>query len=753
MPYRRSLQSIATQKPESLLTDWRRERALRIGRTISYAGLVFAIIGLFADLLWSHYLVILTDVVLICGCSLSIYWINRSQRPRYYWWPTFFGFWISILPSLWFTGGIASPFFGVDLAALYVIGACFEEKNRAHYYLWFALLHIPAFYFLEFIVPLSQSSAAPLELSAVITAVTFGAIVVCVRSLLRSEQIIAKEFAQHFRDLAATETALKLSDAQLREAQSIARVGNWEWNLELNSIYWSDELFDIFDVDKATFDSSFEGYLSRLHPDMRSRIESIINSSVETGADFTFENKVETKTNGTRYIFSRGRVLKDESGKTIRMWGTCQDITDRKHIEGELLNSRVELEKRVIERTHQLARALESEKTAKAIAENASQAKMQFLANMSHEMRTPMNSILGFAELMADGAYTTEEAADYVHRIRTNGKQLLHLIDDILDLSKFEVGQIPIQKITFALHPTIDDIINSFYPALEAKGLNLRLDYQGECNEHYVSDAQRIQQVIMNLLNNSIKFSEVGIINVSVNCEPGPSANEPSMLTIEVKDCGIGISAEHQEKLFQPFSQGDSSIVRRFGGSGLGLAISRRISEALGGKLELVESIPNRGSHFRFQIPLVPAGKDTFVSEDRSKQEAKALDSFGLRNKKILLAEDAKDNAILIQHYLRSVGVELDFATDGVQAVDMVNKKNYDCILMDIQMPNMDGLEATRLLRTQGYSGPIIALTAHALPSEMIRSMDAGCTQHLTKPIKRADLIDTLNTHLGYHQS
>lgn len=752
MPYRKSLQSIAAQHPESLLTDWRRERALRIGRTISYAGLAFALIGLFADLFWSPFLVILTDIILISGCALSIYWINHPKRPSYYWWPTFFGFWVSILPSLWVTGGLASPFFGVDLAALYVIGACFEEKNRSHYYFWFAFLHIPVFYLLEFFAPLSESTPTPLGLAAVITGATFAAIVVCVRSLLRSEQDIAKEFAQHFRDLAATEVALMRSDTQLREAQSIARIGNWEWNIGENRIYWSDELFEIFDVDKSTFDPSFEAYLSRLHPEMRQRIEAIINSSAESGADFSFENKVETKRHGIRYIYSRGRVLKDENGTTIRMWGTCQDITDRKHIEGELLNARVDLEKRVNERTRQLARALESEKSAKAIAENASQAKMQFLANMSHEMRTPMNSILGFAELLSDNTHNKEEAADYIRRIRTNGKQLLHLIDDILDLSKFEVGQIPVHKVTFGLRPTIDDIVHSFYPALEAKGLELRLNYNGDCNGYYISDAHRIQQVIMNLLNNSIKFSDQGVIDVEVTCQPSSEAKAPALLTVDVNDNGIGISPEHQQKLFIPFSQADSSVVRRFGGSGLGLAISKRISEALGGSLQLIASAPDRGSHFRFQIPLEPAYKDSTQTESKKTIEHATTDSFGLRNKKILLAEDAKDNAVLIHHYLRSVGVELDIATDGAQAVQMVQEQNYDCILMDIQMPNMDGLEATRILRAQGYKKPIIALTAHALPAEMKRSLEAGCTQHLTKPIKKADLIDTLNAHLGHYQ-
>ena len=741
MPYRKK----ATENPKEILTIWRQERAHRIGLALCYSGIVLSVVATIADIFWSPLSVILTDLFLLSGCILSLYWIRKKERPAYYWWPVYWGFWLSILPSLWTTGGLNSPFFGVDLAALYIIGSMMETKNRSTIYLIFALLHIPVFYVLEFFIPLSASVAPPLEFTATITSVTLVALFVCIQAMLKTENSLSLEFAGHYQSLLQAEEDLKKSEAQLREAQAIARVGNWEWDLKADRISWSGELFKIFDVPEKDFNPSFKAYLHRLSPEMRDKISTIIYRSLQTGEDFTFEHKIETH-QGIKHVFSRGKVVKDTHGMIAKMFGTSQDITDRKIIESQLEEARQELEKRVEERTLQLAQSLEREKEAKELAENASQAKMQFLANMSHEIRTPMNSILGFSELLVSGKHTELEEKEFLMRIRTNGIQLLHLIDDILDLSKFEAGQIPVHKSSFSLQHLVDDVISSFIPALKSKGIDLQLIYKSDAMDSVFTDAHRLRQILTNLLSNSIKFSQAGIVKLTIGTEK--DLNDKTSLVVDVEDSGIGISKENQQNLFKPFSQGDSSVARKFGGSGLGLALSKRIAEALGGRLELKKSTPGSGSHFCFTIPMDKPHVEAVVKDPIIQSSDDLVFNNEFSNRKILLAEDSPDNAYLICHYIKSIGATIDVATDGHQAVKMANQHDYDCILMDIQMPGMDGLEATRRIRHQGYKKPIIALTAHALPVESERSLQAGCDLHLTKPIKKKELLGTLSDKL-----
>ncbi len=737
---------LATEKPQQLLGIWRQERAYRVGKAICYSGFILALISTIADFFWSSPLVIATDFVLLFGCLTSIVWLNSSWRSPRFWWPLYVAFWISSLPSFWTTGGLSSPFFGVGLAALFIIGAVMDSKGRTIPYMIFALIHIPVFYFIEVMHPLSTPTVLPLEFVAIITELILAVVFICIRAMLGTEHELSREFAEHYLNLAKTEEELKKSESRLREAQSIARIGSWEWDLKADIISWSDELFKIFEIQKEGFDPSYKGYLERLHPEIRQETNEIIQSSIVSGKDFTFENKIPTS-RGESFILSHGRVVKDAEGHAVKMLGTSQDITDRKRIESQLMEARNELEKRVEERTLQLAQSLEGEKAAKELAENASQAKMQFLANMSHEIRTPMNSILGFSELMASEKQSNEESKEYLARIRTNGTLLMHLIDDILDLSKFEAGRIPIHKSFISLKSLVDDAMSSFLPTLKSKGLELQFLYHAEDSLRILTDAHRLSQILTNLLNNAIKFSEKGIVKVTVSCQ---EINEPGKvhLCIEVEDTGIGISDENQKNLFQPFKQGDSSIVRKFGGSGLGLALSKRIAEALDGKLELKKSALGKGSHFIFQ---------TYVERAPAEMNKKSIarivapgssENQQFQDKKILLVEDSPDNAFLICHYIKSLGANIDVVTDGLQAVKMVGQQPYDCVLMDIQMPVMDGLEATRRIRDQGYKKPVIALTSHALPEERARSMQAGCDLHLTKPIKKTDLIDILTEQL-----
>lgn len=653
-----------------------------------------------------------------------------------------------MLPRVWETGGINSPFFGVVLVSLYVVGTVMETKNHTIFYLIFTFLHIPVFYLIEKFYPLSPFPFTPPELTAAVIAVTLAAVSICIHSILRTERELAFEFTDHYQALAMTKEELKQRENQLREAQSIAHIGSWEWNLKADLVYWSDELFNIFEASKKSFDPSFKAYMAALQPQTREKITNIIDQALKTGEDFAFENKVQTS-RGERFIASRGRVVKDlTSGKPIKMLGTSQDITELKRIESALTDARNELEKRVEERTNQLEETLQREKSAKEFAENASQAKMQFLANMSHEIRTPMNSILGFTELLTVGDHTQEEGKSYLSRIAANSAKLLHLIDDILDLSKFEAGYIPLQRRNFSLKALIDDVLNSFMPVLKSKGLELQLAYYCEQTLWVFTDPNRVSQILTNLLSNAIKFSDNGAIKITVNCDcadPSTKTTRKMNLTMEIEDSGIGISAEHQKNLFEPFSQGDNSVARKFGGSGLGLALSKRIAEALGGKLELKKS-SKKGSHFVFTTPA--AYTETVTKKSGPITAFQKADMNTFLNRRILLVEDSPDNVFLVCHYLKSLGITVDIATDGLQAVKMTGEQTYDCILMDIQMPSMDGLEATRIIRSHGFRNSIIALTAHALPTETARSLEAGCNLHLTKPINKVELIGAVSDQL-----
>lgn len=450
-------------------------------------------------------------------------------------------------------------------------------------------------------------------------------------------------------------------------------------------------------------------------------------------------------------------ILRTERELSLEFAEHYQELTqtesDLKIRESQLREASNKLEKRVEERTFQLEESLLREKSAKELAENASQAKMQFLANMSHEIRTPMNSILGFSELLDLDGGTQSESKDYIARIRSNGRQLLHLIDDILDLSKFEAGRIPIHKSVCCLKNLAREVVDSFLPAVRSKGLNLDLIFIDEPKQAIFTDSMRIRQVLINLISNSIKFSDKGKVTVTISLKP---INEQLKfnLMIDVEDAGMGISPENQKNLFQAFIQGDGSIARKFGGTGLGLALSKRIAQALDGDLVLKRSAVDQGSAFSFNIPVEYAVSQSPTTDSLTTPEAvhEIIESDLFKNKRILLVEDSPDNVLLICHYLKSYNFVIDTASNGQEALQKFKQHSYDCILMDIQMSGMDGLEATKKIRELGYLKPIIALTAHALPFEAERSIQAGCNLHLTKPIGKTELIDSIRRLLQLTQ-
>jgi CheY-like chemotaxis protein len=361
---------------------------------------------------------------------------------------------------------------------------------------------------------------------------------------------------------------------------------------------------------------------------------------------------------------------------------------------------------------------------------------------MSHEIRTPMTAVLGYLEVLSDPSTPAAERGELAASIRRSGNHLLNLLNDILDLSKVEAGAMELRAVPTSPAELCREVETSYRLPAEEKGLWFEL-VLGPLPERVETDPVRVRQILLNLVGNAIKFTESGFVRFSVGFR-----RETSSLEFQVADSGIGMDAQTQARVFERFAQGDTSSTRRHGGAGLGLAIVQRLVALLGGEIQLT-SAPAQGTTFVLRVPV----RALDAAGELPRSGGAAASAASARGARVLLAEDNVDNQRLVAHFLRKAGMEVDIAANGELAVARALAAReggapYDAILMDIDMPVLDGYAATRRLRQSGHEGPIVALTAHALSGDRERCLEAGCDDYLTKPIGRDALVAALAAHL-----
>ncbi|MEZ6152662.1 MAG: CHASE3 domain-containing protein [Pirellulaceae bacterium] len=513
--------------------------------------------------------------------------------------------------------------------------------------------------------------------------------------------------------------ALRVTRERLQLALDAAELGSWNINPANQHLIGDQQFCKIFGFseDECTYQRAVEA----LHPDDRGAVERAIAEStrMKDPAPYRIEYRVIHPDGTVLWVLAQGAANFTGKGNQRRLSsfdGTVVDITERKRQEQRLL---------------------ESEQAALA----ASRSKSEFLANMSHEIRTPMAAILGYADVLL-GHLKDPDNRNCVQVIQRNGQHLLELINDILDLSRIEAGKLEVEMESVSLPQLVGDLQSLMQVRADAKKLDFRAVFTSKVPQTIATDPTRLRQVLINLIGNAIKFTERGSIVLSIGYSPS------GVLTFSVSDTGIGMSDEQQQRLFKPFSQGDSSVTRSYGGSGLGLAISLRLAGMLGGDISMSSRL-GEGSTFTVTLPIGTDNSIPLVQPDliASAREHEPMESTTRTLAcRVLVVDDRRDVRHISQHFLEKAGAKVVTAEDGRFAIDVALAAHeagqpFDLVVMDMQMPNLDGLQATAQLRSAGIQWPIIALTADAMKGDRQRCLDGGCDDYLSKPIDHDKLV------------
>lgn len=523
-------------------------------------------------------------------------------------------------------------------------------------------------------------------------------------------------------ELRESQENLRKVEESLSLALTSADVGFWDWDAKTGFTTLSDSLMKSWGIDPTTFQHTLSECMERIHKDDRERVWTEIKKAAFDKKRYDVDYRVVRPDGTELFVNAKGEYFVDENDEPLRLTGVTIDMTDRKRAELEI-------------------------REAREAAEQANAAKSAFLANMSHEIRTPLGAIMGFSEL-AQGSESMRDVDSYLSVIQRNSVQVLKIVDDILDLAKVEAGKVTIEKIEVDLVGFLADFASLMGFRARENGIGFFLHAETDLPSVLMMDPTRVRQVLTNAVGNAIKFTEKGHVTLHV-------CFHDEQLQFSIRDTGRGISPDQAISLFQAFVQADISTTRKFGGTGLGLVLTKRLCQAMGGDYVLRESTLGTGSHFYATLYAEPAPKAAMLAQEtivfegvtRHTPIAKPIER-PLAGVKVLVVEDSPDNQELLRIILEKQGANFSLAKDGLEGVEKALAGSYDIVLMDVQMPGIDGHEAVTRLRARRYKTPIIALTAHAMREEFDRAIRSGYTDYLTKPVNRKSLIDTIQRYV-----
>jgi len=542
-------------------------------------------------------------------------------------------------------------------------------------------------------------------------------------AVVRDSDGVSSHFMVQVVDITARkrgEETLRISQDRLTLAADAGGVGVWDCDLSTGGMVWNDVMHQVFQTNPETFVPTLKGQHGRVHPDDRQAVDELFRQCAKDGAVYQSEHRIVVGEGKCRHVRARAVISHDNKGRPARAIGTTIDITNEKEEARELMR-------------------------AKEAALAADKAKSEFLAVMSHEIRTPLNGVLGFVSLLKDTPLDDEQKS-FIETMESSGQRLLGLVNDILDLSKIESGEVSLDHSVTEVRPFLQGIHRQLEARAREKNLRYDIFFDDAAPGSIYTDSARLGQILTNLLGNAIKFTDAGGVSLHVSALRPDGARERWEWKFAVRDTGPGISAESAPHLSKLFYQVDSSSTRRHGGSGMGLAISCRLAGLLGGQIS-VRSKLGEGSEFTLEIV---TQEPPLAASAATRAPAAMTDTASLRikGKRVLVVEDNAVNRKLCALQLKRLGCETDFAETGRQAVDKVREGRFDAILMDINLPDLDGCDATREIRLAEKDGTrisIIALTANAMTEDRKKCFDSGMDDFLTKPVQFETLAATLS--------